>query len=175
MVVGKITAVFGIKGWVKVHSYTESPEDFFTFTHWYIQVAKRVSGINWQLIEFDNWRHHGKGLIAHIKNCDDRDIAQGYCQKEIAVDKTQLPELSEDDFYWSELVNMQVVTQANEILGVVKQMFETGANDVMIVSPSKESIDNTERLIPWVIDEVVLQVSRENRTIQVDWQPDYLS
>ena len=164
MVVGKITAVFGIKGWVKIHSYTETEGDLSTFGRWYIE-ANKAADDPWQLIEFDEWRNHNKGLIAHIKYCDDRETAQSYCKKTIAVDTTQLPELSEDDF----------VTRAGDVLGEIKEMLETGANDVMIVSPTTESIDDTERLIPWVVDQVVLQVSRANKTVQVDWQPDYLS
>jgi 16S rRNA processing protein RimM len=88
---------------------------------------------------------------------------------ELAIKKSQLAPIDEDDYYWSDLTGLQVVNQKNETLGVVDHLVETGANDVLVVKDEK----GTERLIPFVMDEIVLQVDLDNKLIQVDWDLDY--
>jgi 16S rRNA processing protein RimM len=84
-----------------------------------------------------------------------------------------LPDLPEGEFYWRELQGMTVINEADEILGEVKEIIETGANDVLVVQGNKASIDESERLVPLVMDKVVLQVDTESREIRVNWASDY--
>jgi 16S rRNA processing protein RimM len=86
----------------------------------------------------------------------------------IAVPRSQLPEQDEDEYYWSDLIGMSVVNEANEQLGTVSNLLETGANDVLSVKG-----ESGEILIPFV-DAVIKQVDAANRTIRVDWSADYL-
>ena len=89
------------------------------------------------------------------------------------IDKSQMPDLEEGDFYWNELVGMKVKTSEGIFLGNVETLIETGANDVLVVSPAKESWDNQERLIPYVDQEVIVKVDQFLNQITVNWGPNY--
>ena len=106
LVVGKITGCFGIKGWVKIYSYTDPPENFLGFEGW--QVNRR--GI-FEPVEFDSGKPHGKGLVAHIKGVDERTAAESYTGLEISVPASELPPLESGDYYWRDLQGLQVWLQ----------------------------------------------------------------
>lgn len=172
LVVGKITTVYGVKGWVKLHSYTEPMENILGYESCLIQ----LNG-SWKPLELDAVKHHGKGLVAKITGVEDREQARIYCQCDIAVDKEDMPPLDEEDFYWHQLVGLSVFTDTAEgellLLGKVQQLMETGANDVLVVHKAQGSIDRRERLIPWLPDQVVKQVDLEKGLILVDWDPEF--
>ena len=166
LVVGRITTVFGVRGWVKVHSYTEQVEVLCSYKPWLIATA---SGI--QKLEIDDWRRHGESLVVHIKDIDDRDLAQTWCGNDILVDKGNFPDLNTDDYYWHQLEGLAVIAHHEDQqvrLGVVKSILETGANDVLVVKGDSESIDREERLIPYV-DEFVVKVDLAEQKIDVNW------
>src|SRR5690606_11119531 len=114
---------------------------------------------SWQKIEMDGAKVNGKGLIAHFVGYDDPDVVRELTGVELAVDVDDLPQLDSEDFYWHELIGMQVVSVAGQNLGAVSKLLETGANDVLVVQPTTVSIDDRERLIPYSPDRVVVQVS----------------
>ena len=170
LVVGRITTVFGVRGWVKVHSYTEQVEVLCSYKPWLIATA---SGI--QQLEIDDWRRHGESLVVHIKDIDDRDLAQTWCGNDILVDKGNFPDLNTDDYYWHQLEGLAVIAHHEDQqvrLGVVKSILETGANDVLVVKGDSESIDREERLIPYV-DEFVVKVDLAKQKIDVNWDPAF--
>jgi 16S rRNA processing protein RimM len=170
LVAGKITGCYGVKGWVKVHSYTEPQENFLSYGHWRL---KRRGGL--EPIEFDQGRRHGKGLVAHIVGVDDRDQAESYRGLEVAVPAAELPELESGEFYWHQLQGLQVWCSSGEervLLGTVDYLIETGANDVLVVKASEGSIDDREHLIPYLPDDVVTRVDLEAGVIEVDWYLD---
>ena len=167
---GKITGCYGIKGWVKIHSYTDPEENLFRFGKW--QLKRRGS---LEAVEFDDWKRHGKGMVAHIAGVDDRTLAESFKGLLIVVDGESLPALEEGDFYWHQLQGLQVWgrepdTSADRVLlGSVDYLIETGANDVLVVKASADSIDDRERLIPYLLDDVVVRVSLEEGVLEVDW------
>ncbi|MDX1492325.1 MAG: ribosome maturation factor RimM [Pseudohongiellaceae bacterium] len=165
----RIGRLYGIKGWLKLNSFTDPKENILDFSDLYARINGR-----WQLLEMDQCKVHGKGLIAHFEGYDDPDIAKTLTGVELAVPESDLPELADDDFYWHELTGMSVVTEAGQLLGRVTKLLETGANDVLVVKPIEGSVDDRERLIPYLPQKVVMHVSREERCITVDWEPDYL-
>jgi 16S rRNA processing protein RimM len=170
LVAGKITGCYGVKGWVKIHSYTEPQENFLRFGQW--QLNRR--GVM-ESIDFDGGKRHGKGLVAHIAGVDDRTLAESYAGLEISVPAQQLPALDEGDFYWRQLQGLQVwCTEGDErvLLGTVDGLIETGANDVLVVKASQGSIDDRERLIPYLPEDVVTRVDLEEAVIEVDWYLD---
>ncbi|MCS5573512.1 MAG: ribosome maturation factor RimM, partial [Pseudomonadales bacterium] len=116
---------------------------------------------------------HGKKLIANVAGVETRNQADELAGFEIHVAKAALPVLDEGDFYWFQLEGLDVVNRDGQCFGKVGYMMETGANDVMVVRPTDESIDNEERLIPYVDGEVVLKVDREAGKILIDWQADF--
>lgn len=168
VVVGRITTVHGIKGWVKVHSYTEHAEDIFQYPPWWLKTSD-----GWREIEVDQCRATKKGLLVHIVGVDDRDVARQYCQKNIVVEKSQFPELEQGEYYWYQLEGLSVVTcQGDKRLGVVDSIMETGANDVLVVKGDKDSLDREERLVPYS-DQYILRIDLEEAVIEVDWDPEF--
>ena len=170
LVVGRISAVFGVRGWVKVVSYTERPEDIFNYQPWLID-----RDVGQQSLEVDDWKSHGDGLLAHLKGVDDRDIARGWCQRDIKIAAALLPKLNISEFYWHQLENLAVYSHFErdvQRLGVVSSLLETGANDVLVVTGDAESIDRRERLIPYS-EQYVLNIDLGLQRIDVTWDPDF--
>lgn len=175
MVIGKITTVYGVKGWVKVHSYTDPMSNFLDYSGSLagLQLGK---GQNWKPIELDQAKLHGKGIIAHIAGVDDREQARQYCGLDLSIDQAELPELASDEYYWHQLAGLKVysVYQGGEqLLGVVDHLIETGANDVLVVTPSEGSLDQRERLLPYLPDDVVVKIDPAGQRIDVDWDPEF--
>lgn len=167
---GRIGRLYGIKGWVKLISYTNPQDNILDFRH----LLARI-GNQWQPIEMDHCKIHGKGLIAHFVGFDDPDDVKNLTGVELAVRVDELPELGAEDFYWHELIGMRVVTESGQYLGMVSKLLETGANDVLVVQAVEGSVDGRERLIPYLFERVIKRVSREERCITVDWDADYLA
>ncbi len=170
LVVAKITGCYGLKGWVKIHSYTEPPENFLGFGKW--QLKRRDI---YEAVDFDAGRSQGKGLVAHIAGVDDRTLAESYRGLEVVVPESALPSLPEGDYYWRDLQGLQVWCQeGNErvLLGTVDYLIETGANDVLVVAGCEGSIDKRERLIPYLPGDTVTGVDLELGVIEVDWFVD---
>ena len=159
--VGHILGVHGVKGQVRVFSNTSPRENILNYSPWVVSHA----GLE-QVTEVTG-RRQGKNVIASLDLFSDRNLAEEYIGAEIFIYRHQLPELAEGEYYWSQLTGLQVISLEGDDLGVVDQMIETGANDVMVVQGDRE------RLIPFVIDDVVKSVDLNQQQIQVDWKADY--
>jgi len=166
---GKVGAVYGIKGWLKIHSFTGETDAILDYFPWSLKL-----GNNTQTVDVTDWRKHNKGLIVKVGGIDDRDDAQALVGSEILTSESSLPELSQGDYYWRDLIGMSVVTTKGYDLGVVSDMMETGANDVLVVKANlNDGFSKKERLIPYLFEEVVASVSIENKQICVDWDPGF--
>lgn len=169
LVIGKIGAPYGVKGWVKITSYTDKLEGVFSYTPWLLGQVKESNKY-----VVDQWRLHNKGVIAKLVGVETRDDAESIKNLEISIKAEQLPQLESDDFYWRELVGMQVVTDKGYNLGVVKELFETGANDVLLVKANlNDAFGQKERMIPYLVEQVIKNVDREAKTITVEWDPAF--
>ncbi len=169
--VGRITTVFGVKGWVKIHSDTEPRENIFSYSPWWIKTRHGVKEV-----EILECRPHGNTLVAHIKGIDDRDAAREICQVNIAVERDQISELEPGEYYWYQLEGLVVITQFNGQklrLGTVSRMLETGANDVLVIQGDSDSIDQKERLVPYVPEQFITSIDLDAGEIIVDWDPDF--
>lgn len=172
LVVGKITGCFGIKGWVKIHPYTEMPESFSQLGGWHL----KRRGV-YEAVQFDAVNAQGKGLVAHIRGVDDRTLAEQYRGLEVVVPANALPSLPTGEYYWRDLQGLQVWCQEGSekdeseqvLLGTVDYLIDTGANDVLVVKACKGSIDKRERLIPYLPDDTVVRVDLDEGLIVVDW------
>ncbi len=167
LVIGRIGGSYGIKGWVKIHSYTEPRENLLSYSH--CQFNDR--GV-WQTLQIEEGRQHGKGLVARLHSVDDRNAAAALKGCEIAVPAVALPGLQNDEFYWHQLEGLHV-RYGGELLGRVDHLLETGSNDVLVVKPCEGSRDNRERLIPWIMGQVVTLVNLAEADIEVDWDPEF--
>ena len=159
VVLGRITGLFGVRGWVKVYSYTEPREAVLEYDRWLLSGKD-----DWREATVAEGQRHGKTIIARIDGYVDRDQAAALIGTEIAVPRTALPEVGKGQYYWSDLEGLRVVHCDGTELGRVAYLLETGANDVMVVEGEQE------RLIPFVTDKVVLDVDLDKGEIEVDWE-----
>ena len=161
---GRITGAFGVRGWIKVLSDTDPRENIIRYSVW--QLANAGGRIQTRRVE--QGKRHGKGMVAKLAGCDDRDAAEQLRGLEIAVRREQMPpSLNEGEYYWTDLEGLVVETVGGVELGVVDHLFETGSNDVMVVRGDRE------RLIPFVWRQVIAEVDLDARRIRVDWDPDF--
>lgn len=168
VVVGHVDAPWGIKGWIRVFSFTDPMARILDYTPWQL-----VKGGKQQTLAVTEGKRQGKGLVALLDGFENRSHAELLVGADIRIDKDQLPGLMQGEYYWHELEGLIVVNQQGECLGRVDHMIETGANDVMVVSAEGGSVDDRERLIPYLENQVVLRVDTEEGRILVDWQSDF--
>ena len=176
MVVGRIRSPYGVQGWVWMDSFTEDPATVFEWTPWVLtRSADTVSGLPaGDRIETtpEVWKLRDKGYVVRLVGVPDRAGVESLVNCLIEVDQSHLPQLNNDEFYWRDLEGCRVETTNRQVLGVVKTVITTGANDVLVVRGDDDSMDRKERLIPF-IDQTVLDVNLTTRLIQVDWDPEF--
>jgi len=160
-VMGHVGVPFGVRGWVKVQTYTETSDSLLDYPVWWL-------GRNgqWRECEVLACNEHPKALVAHLAGCDDREAALALRGSEVAVPRESLPQTADNEYYWADLIGLKVVNAEQHELGRVTGLLETGANDVLVVQGERE------RLIPFVA-QVVLEVDMVAGTVQVDWDLDY--
>ncbi|NIM27681.1 MAG: ribosome maturation factor RimM [Gammaproteobacteria bacterium] len=159
---GRVSGVYGVRGWLRVRSDCEPAEGLLGYSPWQLKTAG-----GWRSHALEGGRAHGSGLVAKLAEVDDRDQARTLVGADIAVDRSQLAPLADDEYYWSDLIGLEVVTREGTSLGRVTGLMETGANDVLVLSGDRE------RLVPFIRDQVVVRVDREAGRIEVDWDPDF--
>lgn len=155
--VGHVAGLFGVRGWIKVYSHTRPRESILSYSPWLIERHG-----TWRTFKIAEGQAHGKGVIARLEGCEDRDAAALLVGGQIHVLISQLPVAGKNEYYWAELEGLRVVNTAGVELGRVNHLFETGANDVMVVRGDRE------RLIPFAAS-VVQRVDRTAGVIYVDW------
>ena len=158
---GRITGLFGVRGWVKVYSYTQPREAVLNYDRWLL--GRKDS---WQEATVAEGQRHGKTIIARLDGYVDRDQAAGLVGADIGVPREAMPETESDQYYWSDLEGLRVLHRDGTELGKLAYLLETGAHDVMVVQGEQE------RLIPFVLDKVVLGVDLDKGEIEVDWEWD---
>jgi len=162
VLVGQVSGLFGLKGWVKVFSYTQPRENIIEYNPWLFKTDK-----GWVEIQVEQAQKHGKGIIASLQHYSDPETSSRLIGCDIALHRSQLPALTEDEYYWNDLIGLQVVNQEGIDLGVVDRLIETGSNDVLIVQGDRE------RLVPYIKDQVIKNIDLNEKLIQVDWDPDF--
>ena len=167
IVSGKISGVYGVKGWVKVFSDTDPREGILKYSPWYLQHPNINAG-RWHEIKVEAGRRHSKTVVVKLEGYDDRDECMQLIGAQIAIDASQMKSLAKNEYYWRDLIGLRVVNQQDIELGVVERLFETGANDVLVIKDEEQ-----ERLIPWTLGHAVLEVDLEQGVISVDWDENF--
>jgi 16S rRNA processing protein RimM len=162
-VIGSFGKSFGIRGWIKVNSLTNPQANILNFKPWLIR-----KNDSWEEIYFEDSRQHADNIIVKLPNCNSPEEARNnFTNIKIGVWRKQLPKLPTNEYYWAELIGMQVMNSSGVDFGVVQELTATGANDVLVVAGDRK------RLIPYTSN-VILKVDLAKKIIQVDWEQDFL-
>lgn len=168
VVLGKIVSVHGVRGAVKVYSHTDPLDNVLDYAEWSLN-----RGSEQRTVSVLSGRVQGRVLVVNLKGIDDRNKAEELVDFEISIASDALPELEDGDFYWHQLEGLQVVNQEGQLLGKVDHLLETGSNDVMVVKPCAGSVDQRERLLPYLPGQFVIKVDLETQVMQVDWDAEF--
>lgn len=181
VVMGRVVAPYGVFGWLKVLPDTEVIDGLFDYDTWWLG-----KGDEWREMVVETAKVHNDVIVVKLQGINDRDAAFACKGKQIAVPRAQLPQPEENEYYWSDLIGLHVKNVQGVELGVIDDVLETGANDVLVVKSipvETEAADKTkadkatkekpqERLLPFIAT-VVLEVDLEAKTMLVDWDPDF--
>ena len=162
VILGRVSGVFGVKGWLKVQSYTEPRDNIVGFGAWTL----RMNGVD-RAFELEDGHSHAGSVVAKLHGIDDRNQARDFVGSDVVVVREQLPATAVGELYWTDLEGLEVRTTTGIVLGKVDHLLATGGNDVLV-------LDSTpERLIPFIAGAVVKEVDLGLGLIVVDWSPDY--
>jgi 16S rRNA processing protein RimM len=167
IVLGRIVAPFGVKGWFSIRPFGDDPLSWREMPHWWIAPTDDAPADGWAQRALRDCQAHGKGLIASLDGIADRDAAQAITSWYVAAPREALPGTKDGEYYWGDLIGMTVRNEADETLGEVVGLIATGAHDVLQVRDG-----DAERLIPFVTA-YVGDVDLAGRTIRVAWQKDW--
>ncbi len=171
--VGRIADAWGIKGWFKVLPYSADPEALFSSKRWFLlpaeKGAKTFSGV--AKLAISEAKVHSNTVVACAREVDDRTAAEALRGARIFVSRSNFPTAEKDEYYWVDLIGLNVVNREGVALGVVKELLSTGAQTVLVMDCEQDG-KTQERMIPFVavyVDDVDMTARR----ILVDWQPDF--
>lgn len=159
---GRISGVYGVRGWVKVRSFTEPRANIVGFDAWTV----RQRGDE-RTIEVEDGREQGANVVAKLRGVDDRDEARELIGADVVVERSALPQCGPGEFYWADLEGLAVVTPAGEVLGRVDHLLATGGHDLLVLE------GRPQRMIPFVRDAVIRSVDLETGVIVADWSPEF--
>lgn len=160
--IGRINGLYGVRGWIKVFSYARPITNILNYSPWQLYQHGQ-----WQTVSLSEGKAHGKGIIARFESISNRDEAARLVGSEIAVNREQLPPTPKGEYYWADLIGLTVVNREDITLGQVDHLLETGANDVLVVKGERE------RLIPFLREQVVVDVDLAQSVLRVDWDEDF--
>ncbi len=166
IVLGVLGKPFGIKGFLYLNYYSGDLSTLNSFSYFFV-------GKDFKKLHIQEIKVHQDKCVILFQGIDNRNEAEILRNEEVSVFKVDLPDLKSGEYYWYELEGLTVLNEDNKDLGKVKKIIETGANDVMMVSSSDTSIDNKERLIPFLNKKVIKKVEINNKKIYVEWPEDY--
>lgn len=167
IVLGKITSVHGVRGEVKIYSFTDPIDNLLGYPAWTLKRDGEV-----KQVELVSGRLQGKILVAKLKGLDDREVARTFAGFDICVPRALLPDLDDGEYYWHQLEGLKVIDLQGQLLGRIDHLLETGSNDVMVVKPCPGSLDDRERLLPYT-EQCVQKVDLAAGEMRVDWDADF--
>jgi 16S rRNA processing protein RimM len=165
--VGRIAGAFGIKGWVKVSSFTEPAENLFAYVPWLLR--DRTGRDVLRAAELLECKVHGKAWVARLAGVDDRDSAEALKGLEIAVERDQLPPTGDGQYYWTDLEGLRVEDRDGQVLGRIDHLLETGATDVMVIVQAETG---KRLVVPFAVGNTVLEVDLRAGFMRIDWDED---
>jgi 16S rRNA processing protein RimM len=166
VVMGRIVAPYGVFGWLKIIPDTELFDTLLDYKTWWIGKDSQ-----WRELKLETAKVHNDVLLVKLQGIEERDGAFACKGKLVAVPRASLPELSNEEYYWSDLIGLDVKNLQDVDFGKITDVLETGANDVIVVS-GQDANGMRERLIPFTA-QTILEVSLERQSMLVDWDEDF--
>ncbi|MFM9834895.1 MAG: ribosome maturation factor RimM [Methylophilaceae bacterium] len=166
VVMGRIVAPYGVFGWLKIIPDTEVFDTLLDYKTWWIG-----KDTEWRELKLESAKIHNDVLLVKLNGIDERDGAFACKGKQVAVPRASLPALENEEYYWSDLIGLDVKNLQDVEFGNITDVLETGANDVIVVS-GQDAKGKRERLIPFTA-QTILDVSLEKQTMLVDWDADF--
>lgn len=163
VLVGSIGKPYGIKGWVRINSYTEPSSNIFLYRPWYLSTVDQES----YKLAIIQHQIHQRQLLVQFENCQSPETVRLLTNHKIYVKRQQLLPLGPQDYYWADLEGLKVYTCENIYLGTVQSLFATGSNDVLIVIGKKRI------LIPFLLEKTVKSIDLVQQSMIVDWDPNF--
>jgi len=167
IVLGRIAGPYGLQGWVKVHPFGDEPLAWCGMPHWWLAAMADQAPQAWQRYPIEAARQRGTGVIAKLEGIDDRTAADAIAGRYVGAPRQELPKLASDEYYWADLIGLEVVNTSGERLGKVASMLSTGAHQVLQVQDGDQ-----ERLLPFVA-RVITEVDTAHGVIRVDWSAEW--
>jgi len=168
IVLGRITAPFGVRGWVKVQVFGDDPMSWAKMPCWWLSEKEEADDAAWRSRALAECKLHGRGLVARLEGVEDRSGAELLCRQYVGVPRSELPKTESNEFYWADLVGLEVVNSAGDHLGRVAELIRSGAHEVLDVCDE----GGTHRLLPFV-ESVIKAVDLAAGRISVDWGRDW--
>jgi len=179
IVLGEVTGHFGVKGWMKIKSFTRPADLILTYKSWWLSPQPKQLGkhsdsdlVPRSVFKVAEGRKQGRNLIVRLEGITNRDGAEPLIGRFIQVAAAELGPAKDGEYYWTDLIGLQVTNIAGEFLGEVDHLLETGANDVLVVLGKDDSGSSIERLLPWS-EQVIIEVNLDQQTMIVDWDADF--
>ena len=168
VVMGRVVAPYGVFGWLKIVPDTEEFDGLLDYKTWWVGKSESGKDNDWRELKVESAKTHNDVLVVKLQGIDDRDAAFACKGKQVAVPRALLPKLKAEEYYWSDLIGLNVKNQQNVDFGKITDVFATGANDVVVA----KSEDGIERLIPYIA-QVILNVDLAAKIMLVDWDADF--
>ncbi|MBL8503730.1 MAG: ribosome maturation factor RimM [Rhodocyclaceae bacterium] len=168
IVLGRISAPFGVQGWVKVQVFGDDPLAWSEMPNWWLSAGEDAEESAWQARSLNGCKAHGKGLIARFEGLADRNAAETLTGLYVGAPRAALPKTGADEFYWADLVGLEVVNEKGERLGRVAELLRSGAHEVLALRDAQDR----RRLLPFVAA-VVREVDLVGGRIRVEWGSDW--
>ncbi len=162
IIVGRFGRPHGIKGFVTVHSFTEPYDNILRYTDWHAFIQNQ-----WQPLKILNVQMQSKSIVAQVEGYPEREQVARLTNIDIAVCKDQLDKLESGEYYWHQLIGMNVVNTKGEAFGKVSEIIPTGSNDVLVVQGEKR------HLVPYLPGQFILDINTSQQLITVDWDMDF--
>jgi 16S rRNA processing protein RimM len=159
---GEISGVHGVRGWVKVHSYTEPKSNLIEYREWLLEAG----GLRWS-VRVEEGTLAGRSVIAKLDGIDDRDAAEALVGARVFVPRASLPPCAPGEFYWTDLEGLEVRSLSGDVLGKIARLMPTGANDVIVLAGPDA------KLIPYIAGQIVQKIDLNARVMVVDWEASY--
>lgn len=172
IVLGRLAAPFGVQGWLRLHAFGDDPQSWRSIERWQVSDDADAPDGHWKTLVLKDFKLQGNGPVVKFDGCDDRSAAEKLVGLYVAVPRDELPDTDDDEYYWGDLLGLEVVNLEGERLGRVDRLLETGANAVLVVVDASMADKPVERLIPFV-SAVVKEVDREAAVVRVEWNAQW--